>query len=155
MSDSFFAFHGLLLDDLEDIHAWLVDDLIADIRADPTVLMTFMDLVRHRKDCWGLFEEHDGIEMCIGFALFKEHEGYLEVQSFAIAPAYRRQGLGQRFALTAINITQHDISKPIRVTPMNNSDEFWEEIGFRHLSSCQPDQTMELRESIPYEPIVT
>jgi ribosomal protein S18 acetylase RimI-like enzyme len=159
MTDTFFTYRGLLLDDLEDIHMWLVDDLIADLRADPeadpVVLLTFMDLVRHRSDCWGLFEEFEGIDLCIGFILFKEHDDYLEVKSFAIAPSYREQGLGRRFALTVINIMQREVSKPVRVVPVNDSDEFWGEVGFRRLNYFQPDRTMELNESVPYEPILT
>ena len=54
------------------------------------------DLVRHlqRRNCVGLVAEHE--EQVVGFVIYDLHKDRIHVQNFAVAPAYRRRGIGRR-----------------------------------------------------------
>ena len=151
MTDSMFVMQGLLLSDLEEIHRWLIDDFVTISRighGQSIMLHHFMTLVRDRYSCWGLFREDD---ICIGFALCEEGKDCLELKLFAIAPKYRGERLGVRFALTVIAAMKQD--KPIRVNPLDNSEYFWRLVGFEVMNWNSPDRIMELREKVPFDPI--
>lgn len=126
---SLYIKQGLNVFDLEDIHQYLIEDY--NYTKKEGLLCNFMALVRNAKYCWGLFEDNDGYEVCVGFAYVTVCEEVMNMELFSIHPLYRRRKLGRSFALTLIDhYKQLQTISDVKLTALHNSVKFWEKIGF-------------------------
>lgn len=134
---------GLSLTDLENIHSWLIKDLLT-LGTRNGLLWNFMFLVTNKEKCWGLFHDRGGYSVCIGFALI---DNISQIELFSIDIFYRLNGLGKRFILSILNSVCPDLYK-CNLISTDESVGFWEKVGFSYKEDIVPNK-MELKRIIP------
>jgi ribosomal-protein-alanine N-acetyltransferase len=99
---------------------WLEDDFIRSLR---------------QRNCIGMVAEHD--DRVVGFMVYELHKTRIHVLNFAVAPGYRRRGVGSQMLakLTGKLSSQRRTRIVLEVRETNLSAQlFFRENGFRAVS---------------------
>lgn len=99
---------------------WLGDDFIRSLR---------------QRNCIGMVAEHD--DRVVGFMIYELHKSRIHVLNFAVAPEYRRSGVGSQMIakLTAKLSSQRRSRIILEVRETNLAAQlFFRENGFRAVS---------------------
>ncbi len=109
--------------DIENLsfeYAWSEDDFIRCLR---------------QRNCIGMVAEKD--DQVVGFMIYELHKNRLHILNFAVAPAARRQGVGQAMIGKLLGKLSHErrnrILLEVRETNLD-AQLFFKGIGFRAIS---------------------